>query len=122
MSKPTVFITRRIPVEKLRMARQFCQVDLWDLELPPTPQTLLEHVRGKDGILCLLTERIDARVMDAAGTQLKVVSNCAVGYDNIDVTEATRRSIPVGNTPGVLTDTTADFAFALLMSAARRVV
>jgi glyoxylate reductase len=122
MSKPIVFITRRIPAEKLALARQFCQVDLWDEELPPPHQAFLEHIQGKDAILCLLTERIDAQVMDAAGGQLKVISNCAVGYDNIDVAEATRRGIPVGNTPGVLTDTTADFAFALLMSAARRVV
>jgi lactate dehydrogenase-like 2-hydroxyacid dehydrogenase len=69
----------------------------------------------------LLTDSIDAVVMDRAGPGLKVISNCAVGFDNIDVAEATRRGIPVGNTPGVLTETTADFAFALLMAAARRI-
>lgn len=122
MNQPNVFITRHIPVEKLALARQFCQVDLWDEEMPPPPEVLLDHIRGKDAIFCLLTDRIDAQVMEAAGPQLKVISNCAVGYDNIDVAEATRRGIPVGNTPGVLTDTTADFAFALLMAAARRVV
>ena len=122
MNLPHVFITRRIPAEKLALARIFCEVDLWDEELPPPPQAILEHIRGKDAILSLLTDRIDAQVMDAAGAQLKVISNCAVGYDNIDVGEATRRNIPVGNTPGVLTDTTADFAFTLLMAAARRVV
>jgi glyoxylate reductase len=122
MKLPKIFITRRIPADKLDQVRQHCQVDLWDEELPPPPEILLEHVRGVDGLLCLLTDRIDAEVMDAAGPQLKVISNCAVGYDNIVVPEATRRDIPVGNTPGVLTDTTADFAFALLMSAARRVV
>jgi len=122
MNQPQIFITRRIPSEKLAMARQLGQVDLWDDDLPLPRQALLEHIRGKDGILCLLTERIDAQVMEAAGPDLKVISNCAVGYDNIDVAEASRRGIPVGNTPGVLTDTTADFAFALLMSAARRIV
>jgi glyoxylate reductase len=122
LDKPNVFITRHIPAEKLDIALRFCQVDLWDEELPPPPEVLLEHIRGKDAILCLLTDRIDAHVMEASGAQLKVISNCAVGYDNIDVAEATRRGIPVGNTPGVLTDTTADFAFALLMAAARRVV
>jgi len=122
MTTPPIFITRRIPAEKLAQVSQVCQVDLWDEELPPPRQALLEHVRGVEAILCLLTDRIDAEVMDAAGPQLKVISNCAVGYDNIVVPEATRRGIPVGNTPGVLTDTTADFAFALLMAAARRVV
>ena len=122
MTTPHIFITRRIPADKLAQLRQYCQVDLWDEELPPPRQALLEHVQGVKAILCLLTERIDAEVMDSASPQLKVISNCAVGYDNIDVAEATRRGIPVGNTPGVLTDTTADFAFALLIAAARRVV
>jgi glyoxylate reductase len=83
---------------------------------------LLERVRGVDGLLCLLTDRIDGQLMDAAGPQLKVISNHAVGFDNIDIPAATARKIPVGNTPGILTDATADFAFALLVSAARRVV
>jgi glyoxylate reductase len=122
MAKPPIFITRRIPAEKYSQVSQYCQVDLWDEILPPPRSVLLEHVQGKQAILCLLTDRIDAEVMDAAGAQLQVISNCAVGYDNIVVAEATRRGIPVGNTPGVLTDTTADFAFALLMAAARRVV
>ena len=74
------------------------------------------------GLLCLLTDRIDANLMDAIGPQVKVISQMAVGFDNIDIPAATARGIPVGNTPGVLTDTTADFAWALLMAAARRVV
>jgi glyoxylate reductase len=97
-------------------------VDLWTDELPPSREVLLQRVRGIDGLLCLLTDRIDGEVLDAAGPQLKVVSNHAVGYDNIDARAATARRIPVGNTPGILTDATADFAFALLMAAARRVV
>jgi len=121
-AKPRVFITRLIPDEKLAIASQFCEVDLWAQDEPPPRETLLERVRGIDGLFSLLTDKIDREVMEAAGPGLKVISNCAVGFDNIDVTEATRRGIPVGNTPGVLTDTTADFAFALLMAAARRVV
>lgn len=122
MAKPKVFITRLIPADKLAFASEACDVDLWPADEPPPREVLLERVRGVDGLLCLLTDRIDRQVMDAAGPGLKVISNCAVGFDNIDVSEATRRGIPVGNTPGVLTDTTADFAFALLMAAARRVV
>ena len=79
-------------------------------------------MKGADGVLCLLTEQMDGDVMDAAGPQLKIISNCAVGYDNIDIIAATDRGILVTNTPGILTDTTADLAFALLLAAARRIV
>lgn len=121
MTKPRVFVTRVIPDKGLRLVQQFCDVDLWSEELPPTREVLLAHVAGIDGLLSLLTDRIDSEVMDAAGPGLKVISNHAVGFDNIDVPAATARGIPVGNTPGILTDATADFAFALLMAAARRV-
>ena len=122
MSKPRVFVTRIIPDQGLRLVEEFCEIDLWTDELPPPHEVLLQRVRGMDGLLSLLTDRIDGAVMDAAGPQLKVISNHAVGYDNVDVPAATARGIPVGNTPGILTETTADFAFALLMAAARRVV
>jgi glyoxylate reductase len=122
MPKPRVFITRIIPDEGLTLVQDFCDVDLWTDELPPGHDVLLQRVRGVDGLLSLLTDRIDGEVMDAAGAQLKVISNHAVGFDNINVPAATARGIPVGNTPGILTDATADFAFALLMAAARRVV
>lgn len=104
------------------MVTEFCEADVWQDELPPPRQVLLERVRGVEGLLCLLTDRIDGEVMDAAGPGLKVISNHAVGVDNIDLEAATARGIPVGNTPGILTDATADFAFALLLAAARRVV
>lgn len=120
--KPKVFVTRAIPEKGLALIRSACDADIWDAPLPPPRAVLLERVRGVDGILSLLTDKIDATVMDAAGTQLKVISNYAVGYDNIDISEAAARGIAVGNTPGVLTETTADFAFALLLAAARRVV
>ena len=122
MAKPRVFVTRIIPEAGLAPVRDFCDADVWQGELPPPRDVLLARVRGADGLLSLLTDRVDAELLDAAGPQLRVISNCAVGFDNIAVAEATRRRIPVGNTPGVLTDTTADFAFALLMAAARRVV
>jgi len=121
MSKPKVFVTRIIPEKGVDVVRGFCEVDLWAHELPPTRDELLEHVRGVDGLLCLLTDKIDGDVMDEAGPHLKVISNHAVGFDNIDVNAATARKIPVGNTPDVLTDATADFAFALMMAVARRI-
>ena len=122
MSKPRVFVTRLIPEKGLDRVKEFCEADIWTDELPPPRQIVLERVRGVDGILSLLTDTMDAEVMDTAGPGLKVISNYAVGFDNIDIPAATKRGLPVGNTPGILTDTTADFAFTLLMAAARRVV
>jgi glyoxylate reductase len=122
MAKPKVFVTRLIPEQGLAIVRDFCEADVWPEELPLAREVILERVKGVDGILSLLTDKIDDDVMDAAEPGLRVISNYAVGFDNVDVGAATRRGIPVGNTPGVLTDTTADFAFALLMAAARRVV
>ncbi len=90
--------------------------------MPPTRDVLLKKVRGVGGFLSMLTDRVDAELLDAAGPQLKVVSNHAVGFDNVVVADATARGIPVGNTPGILTDATADIAFALLLAAARRIV
>ncbi len=122
MEKSKVFVTRGIPESGLELLRKEYQVVVWPDALPPTGQALLDYVEGASAILCLLSDRIDAQMMDAAGAGLKVISNYAVGYDNIDVAEATRRGIPVGNTPGVLTEASADHAFALLMAAARRIV
>ncbi len=119
--KPQVFVSRIIPDEGLELVRAEFDVDLWEGELPPPPDVLRAHLRNKVGLLSLLTDKIDPALMDA-NPQLKVISNMAVGYDNIDIPAATARGIPVGNTPGVLTDTTADFAFTLMMAAARRIV
>jgi glyoxylate reductase len=121
MAKPKVFVTRRIAQQALDMIAQVAEMEMWSQELPPPYEVLIEKIRNIEGLLTLLTDRIDAALMKAA-PKLKVISNLAVGYDNIDIAEATRRGIVVGNTPGVLTETTADFAFALLMAAARRVV
>ncbi len=121
MTRPRVLVTRILPDEGLAPIREACDVDLWEEELPPPRDELLRRVAGADGLLSLLTDRVDDELLDAAGPQLKVVSNFAVGFDNIDVPALTRRKVPAGNTPGVLTETTADLAFALLMAAARRI-
>jgi glyoxylate reductase len=120
MSQPKIFITRRLPIE-LEQLQQIATVEVWTFRQPPPDDVLLEKVKAIDGLLCLLTDKIDRQLI-AAGTSLKVISQMAVGYDNIDVAAATARGIPVGHTPGVLTDATADFTWALLMAAARRVV
>jgi len=122
MSKPKVFVTRRILESGLKLVEAACDAQVWPDELPPSNDEILARVRGVDGLLCLLSDRIDAAVMDAAGPGLKVISNFSVGVDNVDVAAATARRIPVGNTPGVLTDATADLAFALLLAAARRIM
>ena len=118
--KPTIFVTRRLPQPPLdRLAEVF------DVSINPDNRVLLKQevmdgVQGKDALLCLLTDAIDAEVMDAE-PNLRVLSNYAVGYNNIDVQAATERKLPVTNTPGVLTDTSADLAFALILASARRI-
>ena len=121
MPKPKVFVTRAIPDVGLNKFRQECDTEVWGEPLPPSPEVLQRKVADCDGLLCLLTERIDAGLL-AAAPRLKVISNYAVGFNNIDIAAATARGIPVGNTPGVLTDATADMAFALLIASARRIV
>ena len=118
-SRPNVFVTRLLPGDGLRRLRESADVDLWGEDLPPPREALLEGVHEADGLICLLTDTIDAELLDHA-QRLKVVSTMAVGYDHIDVDAATERNILVTNTPGVLTETTADLAFALLLAAARR--
>jgi len=119
--KPKAYVTRPIPEEALKKLAENAEYHIWEGELPVPREALLGEVSGVDAVLSLLTDKIDAAVMDAA-PKLRVISNMAVGFDNVDVREATKRKIMVCNTPEVLTDTTADFAFALLLAAARRVV
>ena len=119
--KTRVYVTRLLPKEAMDRVNSYCDAKVWDGDLPPPRNVLLKEVKSIEGLLSLLTDRIDAELMSQA-SGLRVISNYAVGFDNIDVAEATRRNIIVGNTPGVLTDTTADFAFTLMLSAARRVV
>lgn len=122
MTQQKIFITRLIPDLGLDLVKKhFPTPEVWTHDLPPTREQLLQKVRGVDALLCLLTERIDAELMDAIGSQVKVISSMSVGVDHVDLAEATRRGIPIGNTPGVLTDATADQAFALLLAAARRI-
>ena len=120
MGKPKVFVSRIIPDQGLSLITQLCDATVWQQELPPPRDVLLRETHDCDGLVSLLTDTIDPEFMDAC-PKLRVVSNMAVGFDNIDVPAATERGILAGNTPGVLTETTADFAFALLMAAARRI-
>lgn len=122
MKRFKVFVTRKILEEGLNMLREKFDVEVSDYDGVIPRKMLLEKVKGVDAILSLLTDTIDAEVMDAAGSNLKVIANYAVGYNNIDVEEATKRGIMVTNTPGVLTETTADLAWALMMAIARRIV
>jgi lactate dehydrogenase-like 2-hydroxyacid dehydrogenase len=113
------FVTRRIPGDGLERLAQQHEVDVWPERMPPTPAEMREHTSAAEGLLCMLTDRIDAALLDAAPS-LRVISNYAVGADNIDVGAAKARGIAIGYTPDVLTDATADLAFALLLAIARR--
>jgi glyoxylate reductase len=121
MTRPRVFITRKIFQEALDSIGRAADTEVWPDDLPPPYEILLRKIMDADGILTMLSDKIDANLMEKS-PQLRVISNMAVGHDNIDVAEATRRGIRVGYTPGVLTQTTADLTFSLLMAAARRVV
>ena len=116
-----VFVTRRLPGDAVdRLARRH-EVDLWPGDDPPPRADLLERTAEADGLLSQLTDPVDAELLEAA-PRLKAIANYAVGYDNVDVAAATERGIPVGNTPDVLTETTAELAFALMLAVARRIV
>lgn len=119
--QPKVFVTRILPEAGLALIRAACDAEIWQDPLPPPASLLRAKIAGLDGLVALLTDKIDGALLDQA-PRLKVVSNFAVGFNNIDVDACTARGIAVGNTPGVLTDATADMAFCLLIAAARRVV
>ncbi len=121
MEKYKVLVTRRIPEEGLAMLAARCDIEMNPHDRPMSRPELLVAAAGKDGVLCLLTDKVNAELFDAAPT-VRGYANYAVGYDNMDVAEASRRKIPLSNTPDVLTDATADMAWALLFSVARRVV
>ncbi len=116
-----VFVTRRLPGTAIDRLAADHEVDVWPERLPPRPAELGNLVAGVEGLLCLLTDRVDAELL-AAAPALRAISNYAVGVDNVEVAAATERGIPVGNTPDVLTETTADLAIALMLAVARRVV
>lgn len=120
--KPSIFITRQIPADVLERLRSACEVEMWlEADIPVPRKVLEEQIAEVDGLFCLLTDLIDDSLLQRT-RNLKIVSNMAVGYNNIDVDAASSRGIYVTNTPGVLTETTADLTFALLMATARRVV
>jgi glyoxylate reductase len=120
--KPQIFLTRRLPAAALTILEQACSVARWDEAEQPCPRaTLLAGVAEAEGVLSLLTDRIDAELL-AAAPRLRVVANMAVGYDNIDLAACSARGVLVTNTPDVLTETTADLAWALMLAAARRIV
>jgi len=121
MLKPKAYVTRMLPERGLNIIKKNFDTEVWPEYSPPPRNVLLEKVKNVDVLVTLLSDKIDAEIFNAA-LKLKIISQLAVGFDNIDLQEATRRGIYVTNTPEVLTDTTADFAWALLMAVARRVV
>jgi glyoxylate reductase len=121
MSLPTVFLTRAIPAPAIEKLQFHAQAEIWPEETPPPYEILRQKASQADAIITMLCDRIDAQLIHAC-PNLKVISQMAVGYDNIDLKAAAECHIPVGNTPGVLTETTADLAWGLLMAAARRIV
>jgi glyoxylate reductase len=122
MSKPKVFITKPIPQPALDRLQAQADVEVWQEPFPPSQEILIKKASTCDGILCMLVDPLDAVFFKESGSTLKVVSQFSVGVDNIDLDAAASCGIPVGHTPGVLTETTADFAFGLMMAAARRIV
>jgi glyoxylate reductase len=120
-TRPPVLVTRRLPQEALDRIEARCDMTLYAGEGAMPRDQLLAEVAGKEGAVTLLTDRVDDEFLDAAGPQLKIVANYAVGFDNIDVEACTRHGVLASNTPDVLTETTADTAFALMLAAARRI-
>lgn len=122
MSKPQLYSTHVLFEEPRRRLAEHFDVEYWRGEDRPARSEVLNHVAGKDALISLLTEKVDAELLDAAGPNLQIVANVAVGFDNIDVPACTARRVAVTNTPGVLDETTADFAWTLLMAVARRLI
>lgn len=121
MSKLKIYITRQLPERGLNRIKQYFDTEVWPDYAPPPKETIIKKAKNMDALVTLLSDKIDPEVFNAA-PKLKIISQLAVGFDNVDLQEATKRGIYVTNTPEVLTDTTADFSWALLMAVARRVV
>ena len=122
MHKYKVYVTRKIPGNALERLNPTVKVNIFPGPGPPSPEVLLQGVSDCDGILTMLSDRITSEALDAAGPKLRIISNYAVGYNNIDVNYATNKSIIVAHTPDVLTDSTADLTWALIMATARRLI
>jgi glyoxylate reductase len=119
MAKPKVFATHRLFDPARKILEEICDAEYWEKPGRPTREEVLRRVQNKEGLICLLTEKVNDELLQAA-PKLKIAANVAVGFDNIDVAACTKRGVVATNTPGVLDETTADFAWALLMAAARR--
>ena len=122
MSRPKLFSTHVLYEEPRRLLAEHFDIEYWTEGERPARPEILRRVAGKDALICLLTEKVDRELLDAAGPNLRIVANVAVGYDNIDVPACTERNVAVSNTPGVLDETTADFTWTLLLAVARRLV
>lgn len=116
-----IFVTRKIPRQGLELLKKEHEIEVFPYDRVPTKKEIIHGIKGKEGLLCLLSDQIDAKVINAE-PNLRMIANYAVGYDNIDIKTATKKKIPVSNTPGVLTDATAEMAWALIFSVARRIV
>ena len=121
MKKPNVYVTRMLPQAAIDLLKEHCQVEINPEDRVLAREELLEKVKGRDAVLCLLTDTIDEEVLESAGLECRIFANYAVGYNNISVEAATKKGIIITNTPGVLTDATADLAWSLLFSVSRRV-
>lgn len=117
---PRIFVSRRVPSKAMEMLQAACNVTGWKSDEPPPRAEYLESVKGIDALYCLLTDKVDVELLDAAGPNLKVVSTMSVGFDHIDVKECTARKITVGYTPGILTSSTAELTVSLLLATSRR--
>jgi len=122
LDKFHIFITRKIDRSAISFLSDSCIVEVWDKPTPPDYETLITKTESIDGLISLLTDRIDRELITRSKGRLRVISQMAVGVDNIDLAAATENTLPIGHTPGVLTESVADFTFALLLSIARRVV
>src|SRR5215469_17870306 len=120
-SRLSIFISRSLPLEAVARARSRADVDFNDVVAPLPRAELLRRLHERQGLVCVITDTIDEELL-AACPELKIAANVAVGFNNIDVAAATRRGVVITNTPDVLTETTADFAWTLLMATARRIV
>ncbi|MCK4251506.1 D-glycerate dehydrogenase [candidate division WOR-3 bacterium] len=119
--KPKVLLTRLLPQDGIDLLEKHVELEINPEDKIMPKEKIIDKIKDKDGLICLLTDKIDTEIIDA-GENLKIIANYAVGFNNIDVEETTKRNIPVTNTPGVLTETTADLVFALILSTARKIV
>jgi glyoxylate reductase len=122
MDKKKIYITRRIPDEAIKLLQEHFHVEINPQDRVLTREELLQSVKGKDAVLCVITDKVDKEVFEAAGVKCRIFANYGVGYNNIDIASATENNVIVTNTPGVLDDATADLAWTLLMTVARRII